>query len=78
MCSVVISITSILLIHYVCVDTLFPLEKTIPIMFERIITHYQSLQTWIGHNATHYSILNALPLALLHALSYIVSQFTMV
>ena len=62
----------------VCVDTLFPLEKAIPIMFECIIIHYQSLQTWIGHNATHYYILNALPLALLHALSYIVSQFTMV
>ena len=33
------------------VDILFPLSKAIPIMFERVITHYQTLHTWIGHNA---------------------------
>ena len=42
-------------IYYMYVDILFPLSKAIPIMFERVITHYQTLHTWIGHNAvTHY------------------------
>ena len=34
---------------------------------ERVATHYKTLQTWIGHNATHYHNFNALP----HALPYI-------
>ena len=37
---------------------------------ERAITHYQTLQIWIGLNVTHYSSLNARP----HALPYIVSE----
>ena len=40
------------------VDILFPLTKAIPVMFERIIIHHQTLNTWIGHSAmcyhTHY------------------------
>ena len=54
------------------VDILFPLTKAISVMFERVSTHYQTLQTWIGHNATRYHNLNAL----LHALLYIISQFS--
>ena len=30
-------------------------------MFERVTTHYQTLQTWIGHDATRYHNFNALP-----------------
>ena len=33
-------------------DILFPLTKAIPIMFERVTTHYQTLETWTGHNPT--------------------------
>ena len=36
------------------VDVFFPLTKAIPIMFEHVTTHYQTLQTWIGHDATRY------------------------
>ena len=36
------------------VDILFSQTKVIPIMFEHATTHYQTLQTWIGHAATHY------------------------
>ena len=39
-------------------------------MFEKVTSYYQTLQTWIGHNATRYHNLNALP--------YIFSQFNMV
>ena len=53
------------------VDILFLLTKAIPIMFERVTTHDQTLQTWIGHNLMGYSNLNALP----HALPYIFSKF---
>ena len=56
------------------VDILFPLTKAIPIMFERVTAHYQTLQTWIDHNATRYHNFNVLP----HALSYIFFQFSMV
>ena len=35
--------------HYMYVDILSPLTKVIPIMFERVTTHYQTLQTWRGH-----------------------------
>ena len=59
------------------VDVFFPLTKVIPIMFEHVTTHYQTLQTWIGHDATRYHNLNALPHALPHALPYIFSQFNM-
>ena len=31
---------------------------------ERVTTHYQTLQTWIGLNVTRYHSLNALPHAL--------------
>ena len=34
--------------HYMYVDILFHLSKVVPIMFERVITHYQTLQFWIG------------------------------
>ena len=60
-------------INYMYVDILFPLTKAISVMFERVTPHYQTLQTWIGHDATHYHNLNAL----LHALPYIFSQFNM-
>ena len=36
-------------------------------MFEHVTRHYQTLNTWIGHNATRYHNFNALP----HALPYI-------
>ena len=39
-------------IHFLYVDILFPLTKAIPIMFERVITHYETLEKWIGHDAT--------------------------
>ena len=54
------------------VDILFLLTKAIPIMFERVTTHYQTLQTWFGHNAMHCHNLNALP----HALPCIFSQIS--
>ena len=56
------------------VDINFPLTKAIPIMFERVTTHYQTLQTWIGHNATRYHNFNVL----LHTLPYIFYKFSMV
>ena len=65
-------------IHYMYVDILFPLTKVIPILFEPVTTRYQTLQTWIGHNAMRYHNFNALPQALPHALLYILSQFGMV
>ena len=42
-------------------------------MFERVTTHYQTLQTWMLHNATSYRNFYVLP----HALAYIFSQFNM-
>ena len=60
-------------IHYMYVDKFFPLPKAIPLMFEHVTTHYQTLQTRIGHDATRYHNFNALP----HALPYIFSQFNM-
>ena len=41
-------------IHYMYVDILFPITKAIPVMSERVTTHYQTLQTWIGHIAVRY------------------------
>ena len=58
-------------IHTLYVDILFPVTKAIPIMFERVTTNYQALKRWIGHNATRYHNLNALP----YALPCIFSQF---
>ena len=59
------------------VDAFFPLTKAIPIMFEHVTTHYQTPQTWIGHDATRHHNFSTLPHALPHALPYILSQFNM-
>ena len=45
---------------------------------ERVITHYQTLQTWIGLNVTRYNSLIALPRALPHALPYILYEIYLV
>ena len=42
-------------------------------MYERVTTYYQTLKTWIGHNATRYHKINALP----QALPYTFSQLDM-
>lgn len=34
------------------VDMFFPKMKAIPVMFERVATHYQTPQTWISINVT--------------------------
>ena len=65
-------------ICYMYVDIFPPLTKAIPIMFEGVTTHYQTLRTWIGHDATCYHNFNALPHVLPHTLLYIFSQFNMV
>ena len=65
-------------IHYMYADIFFPPAKATPIMFERVTTHYQTLQTCIGHDATCYHNFNTLPHALPHGLLYISSQFNMV
>ena len=56
------------------VDIPFTQSKAIPIIFEHLATHYQTLETWIGHNATRYPNLNVLP----HVLSYIFSKILLV
>ena len=61
-----------MVIHYMYVAILFQLTKAVPIFFERVITYYQTLQTWIGYDATHYLNFNALP----HALPYIFFSLT--
>ena len=61
-------------IDCICVDIRFPLTKDISVTFEGVTTHYQTLQTWIGHNVTCYHNLNAPP----DVLPYIFSQFSMV
>ena len=43
------------------VGVIFRLTKAIPTVFGRATTHYQTLQTWIGHNSTCYYNFNALP-----------------
>ena len=43
-------------------------------MFERVTTHYRTLQTWISHDATRYRNFNVLR----DALPYIFSKFSMV
>ena len=55
------------------VDMFFSLTKAIPITFELVTTHYQTLKTWIGHNATHYHNFKALP----HVRLYILFPFNM-
>ena len=51
---------NIKILKYVCSYTIyigwctFPLTKVIPIMFERVTTQYQTLQTWIDRNAKCY------------------------
>ena len=59
--------------HYIYVDILFVPTKDIPVMFERVTTYYQILQTLIDHNATRYHNFNTLP----HSSPYIFSQFNM-
>ena len=59
-------------IHSMYVDRIFPLTKDIPIMLERVITHYQTLQIRIGYNATRYHHFKMLP----HALPYIFLSLT--
>ena len=63
-----------LFIHYMYADILFPLTKVISIMFKRVITHYQTLWTWLEHNAKCYHNVNVLPYALPHRLPYILSH----
>ena len=65
-----------MLIQYMYVDILFPLTKATPTMFERVTTHYQTLQTWISHNTTCYYNFKALKHALPHLLSHIFSKFS--
>ena len=55
------------------VDILFALIKAIPIMFEGVTTYYQTLKTWIGHNATRHHKFYALAPMLPH----LSSQFNM-
>ena len=62
-----------MIIHYMYVDTLFPWTKAIPIMFADVTTHYQTPETWIGHNTTRCHKFNRLP----QALPYIFSKFNM-
>ena len=50
------------------VNILFSLTKAIPIMFECVTTHYQTLPIWIGHKATCYHNINVIPCVLPHAL----------
>ena len=40
-------------ILYMYLDILFPLTKAIQIMFEHVNKHYQTLETWVGHNTMH-------------------------
>ena len=46
-------------------------------MLERVITNYQTLQTWVGHDAMRYHNFNALLHTLPNALPYIFSQLNM-
>ena len=60
-------------IHYMYVNVVFPLTKAIPVMFEHVTTRFQTLETWIGHNTTHYHDFKVLP----YSLRCIFSQFNM-
>ena len=46
--------------------------------FERVTTHYQTLQTLLGLNVTRYHKLNALPQALPHVVPYIFFEICLV
>ena len=41
-------------IDYMYVDNLFSPTKPMKVTFEDLTTHYQTLLTWICHNATRY------------------------
>ena len=71
---IIMKILKYIYLYTICANVLFPSTKAIPIMFERVTTHYKALQTWIGDNATRYHNFNALP----HALPYIFFQLSMV
>ena len=45
---------------------------------ELVTTHYQTLQTWVGLNATRYHSLNALPHAFPHTSLYTFSEICLV
>ena len=66
-----------ILIHYMYVDILLSLTKTISIMFERVTTYCQTLKTQIGHNTTRYHKFNALPHVLPQGLPYNSFHFAM-
>ena len=51
------------------VDILFLLTKAIPFMFGRVATDYQTLQTWIGYNATLYQLQRVTTRVTVHFLS---------
>ena len=42
------------------------------------MTNFQTPQTWLGHNATHYHDLNALPHVLPYALPYMFSEICLI
>ena len=63
-----------MLIHYMYVDIFLLLTKVIPNMFEHVTTHYQTLETWIGHNAMRFYNFKML----LNGLPYIYSQFSII
>ena len=52
---------------------MFFLTEAIPIVSERVTTHYETI--WVGYNATRYCNFNTLPYAFPYALPYIFSQF---
>ena len=62
-----------MLMHCMYVDILFLLTKTSNYVWTCYITHYQTLQTWVGHNKTRDHNFNALP----QVLPYILSQSSM-
>ena len=50
--------------YTICILNFFPSNKSLSNYVERVTTHYQTLQTRIGQNASRYLNLNALPNAL--------------
>ena len=44
----------------------------------KVVAIFQTLQTWIGHNATRYHNVNALPHVLPYALPYSLSEICQV
>ena len=49
-------------------------EIWVKLRLHKDIATFQTLQTWICHNATRYHNLKALPVVLMHALPYIFSE----